>query len=221
MSKPEGWFSPKVSPGQALYRSKPRKKDRWPNCIRPGDIVKVIDPRFVTRVGYPLCADDLMVEAEKTLVEKGIVPPFSKSVWGQSPDRRRDEWNVIRKYAVLLLRKKGWGGDDRSLFFLEKPEYKDLEVVVDHKRIAKTGKRFAPHVYRSSGWDGDDYDYEPGGLGDEKTHILLSVCYNGSFRAVQDYLSPEDFPRMPWSQRDRNLVIPAAHVVKVPNGSQD
>lgn len=190
------------------------RKERWPNCIRPGDTVKVIDPRFVTRVGYPLCADDLMAEAEKTLVDRGIVPPFTKSVWGHSADRRRDEQAVIRKYAVLLLRKKGWGGDDRALFYIEKPEYKDLELVVDHKRITKTGTRFAPRTYRYTSGYGEDYDYEPGGLNNEKTHILLSVCYNGHFREFNSY-APNDFPRMPWSQRDRNLVIPAAHVVKV------
>lgn len=197
------------------------KKERWPNCIRPGDTVKIIDPRFVTRVGYPLCADDLMAEAEQILVDKGVVPRFNKSVWGQSPDRRRDEWQVIRKYAVLLLRQKGWGGDDRALFFVEKPEYKNLEVEVDHKRVAKTGYRIGPRTSVSNGWDGVDYDYDPGGLRDEKTHILLSVCYSGGFRSLQDHMSPDDFPRMPWSQRDRNLVIPAAHVVKVVHGSQD
>lgn len=191
------------------------KKDRWPNCIRPGDTVKIIDPRFVTRVGYPLCADDLMAEAEAILVEKGIVPSFNRNNWSQ--DRRRDEQAVIRKYAVLLLRKKGWGGDDRALFFVNKPEYQGLELVVDHKRVTKTGKRFGPRSYRYNSAYGEDYDYESGGLENEKTHILLSVSYNGYIRSVKDYLSPEDFPRMPWSQYDRNLVIPASHVVKLPN----
>ena len=39
------------------------------------------------------------------------------------------------------------------------------------KRIAKTGKRFAPSYY---GY-GEDAEYEPGGLEDERTHVILEL----------------------------------------------
>lgn len=39
------------------------------------------------------------------------------------------------------------------------------------KRIAKTGKRFAPSHY---GY-GEDAEYEPGGLEDERTHVILEL----------------------------------------------
>ena len=42
---------------------------------------------------------------------------------------------------------------------------------VTKKRIAKTGKRFAPSYY---GY-GEDAEYEPGGLEDERTHVILEL----------------------------------------------
>lgn len=204
-----------------------------PKVIRPGDTVKIIDPRFVTRCGYPLCADDLMVEAEATLVEKGLVPVRQRNYRdGGLAERRRDEHNFIRKYAVLLLRKKGWGGDMRSLHFIDMPEHKDLVVKVNGKRIVQTGERVGPTTSRSSGWDGDDYDYDPGGLNDRKTHMLLSIRNDSWSRFAlgrhfdNDYDDKYDpnwgkFPLRNWSKLHHDLVIPAAHVVKLPDGSQD
>ena len=57
--------------------------------LRPSKVrsVKIIDPRFVKRVGYPLGVDDMRGVAEQTLVNAGIL---ASKVWaGQK--RSKDE----------------------------------------------------------------------------------------------------------------------------------
>lgn len=193
------------------------KKDRWPNCIRYNDTVKVLTPTFVTRVGYPKIADDFMAEAEKTLIEKGLLKYHSGTSYRsliayEHVERPRAERDFIRKYALLLLRKAGWGGRDRTLHTYEAPEFLGKELRVVGKKVVKTGIHVGPSTHVSNGWDGVDYDYDPGGLGDEKTHILLWVNEPGHFYRGID----EVFPKWPW-RKDDFLVIPAANVVKLPN----
>lgn len=196
------------------------KKDRWPNCIRYKDTVKVVKPVFVTRVGYPKIADDFMEEAERTLIQKDLIRPFPQHRfrgWSvETRNRPYDETVFIRKYARLLLKRAGWGGNQRTLHTYEAPDFLDKELIVRGKRVFQTGGHVGPTSHASNGWDGVDHDYDPGGLSDRKTHILLWCSVPGCF-----YIGIEEqFPQWPWL-KDRHLVIPAANVVKLSNGSQD
>jgi len=186
------------------------RKDRWPNCIRYNDNIKVINPTFVTRAGYPKIADDFMREAETTLIAKGLL----RHQVGDN--RRRDEQDFIRKFARLLLARAGWGGRERTLHTYQAPEFLGKELRVVGKKVVKTGKHVGPHTSQSSGWNGVDYDYDPGGLNDKKTHVLLWVSEPGKFYRGID----EVFPDWPW-KKDEHLVIPAANVVKSSDGKAD
>lgn len=210
----------KTEPRPTLYqKSKPKKLD--PNVIRPGDMVKVIDPRFVRRVGYPKCAADFLKEAEATLVEKDILKPHFGGVGAYglrtSDERKRDERDLIYKFALLLLARNGWGGKERSLHMTPCMEYANKELHVEAKTVVKTGTYVAPTYWRSRGWDGDDYDFESGGLNDCKTHILLRVTAPDSI--YPSFTGIDHFPAMKhWGIWGTSaLVIPASHVVKLPN----
>jgi len=174
------------------------KKD----VIRCGDTVGIVVPTFVTRVGYPKIADDFMEEAEKTLIEKGLV---SHRLFD---NRKRDEQAFIRKFAHVLLARAGWGGKRRTLHTYEAPEFLGKTLKVCSKKVVKTGI----HVGPSGGMSEAD-DFDPGYLGNPHTQILLWVYEpNHYYRRID-----EVFPSWPW-KKDEYLVIPAANVVKLPKG---
>lgn len=101
--------------------------------------------------------------------------------------------------AYLRAKADGFGGKTRSIHFArltlwpgcqmswcdDPPGYggniekfAPFETVVLRKRVVKTGEYFPPH----SGYDSytGEYDYEAGGLADQKTHVILVTEY-GSF----------------------------------------
>lgn len=70
------------------------------------------------------------------------------------------------------VRHRGFGGRERSIYYLEDNSYlTDNHVIITGKRTVKTGTYYPP--YSGYSYEGE-YDYESGGLTDEKTHILLS-----------------------------------------------
>lgn len=173
--------------------------------------VRIEKPFFATRVGYPLCADDLMGEATAILIEKGLIPRLTFDRYLRPVPYRFDEQALIRKYAVLLLRHKKWGGNERSIHTVERPEMGGVEMMVVDSRTTKTGTRFPPEV-----WGGEnDYDVIPGGLDNVKTTILLHL---GS-HPVQCHFFGENIPvlnKNRWNPSDHfQLVIAADNVVKL------
>lgn len=75
--------------------------------------------------------------------------------------------------AYWILKKNGFGGKERSIHTKNRPELKDKILRVLDKKVVKTG------IY-NYGWGyGDDYD--PPYLGNEKSHIILSICITDGF----------------------------------------
>ena len=101
---------------------------------------------------------------------------------------------LYRQFARVVAMKRvgqmGFGGNDRSLHYYktvervpglglvnidtdeERLDMTDHIVTVIGKRVVKTGKRFAP--WHGASYDGE-YDWEPGGLENEQTHVLLDT----------------------------------------------
>lgn len=148
-----------------------------------GDLVKVINPRIVRRVGYPLCAKDLFPEAEQRLVEAKILNARTPTPLTYKPfvDRPNDEDRLIRELARYLLREKGWGGKERSLHYEAVDNWKPGQILrfLGDKQTVQTGTRYGA-ISSYNAWEGD-YDYEPGGLYPRKTHVLLNVAPVGDF----------------------------------------
>jgi hypothetical protein len=139
--------------------------------IRVGDFVKVIDPRFVTRVGYPLGVSDFLSVAEQTLVNAGILSASRPLLRKAS----QEDTKLIGDLARYLLVKAKWGGNKRSLHFKTEPLMAGKVFEIVQKTTAQTGERYGPQAWQ--GWTdaGYDYEYEPGGLSNRKTHVILRL----------------------------------------------
>lgn len=160
------------------------RKPKHRTVYHVGDIVKVVNPRFVERVGYPLIYTALIEEFEshpnlkKCLVLLGLANEHASI-----DPRGRMARDFVIGCARAAVHHRGFGGRERKIHYrTEEPiflrsssrdEDADIELVVLGKRTAKTGTYYPPTSGYS--WEGE-YDYEPGGLTDEKTHVLLQTA---------------------------------------------
>lgn len=151
-----------------------------PQLIRVGDRVTVTKPEFVTRVGYPMShADalewvkknklsqlmDLLNFDERPSLQEFFVQPYPYF-------EERYTHRIVSALASLYLRHKGYGGKTRSIHTERRPSELGTQHVVTDKMTVKTGT-----YYPSSG---RGEDYEPGGLDNEKTHVLLCLGHHMS-----------------------------------------
>ena len=177
---------------------KPRKPKLNLSVFRPGDLFLVKEPVLVRRVGYPLGR----AEAEKHVTAalepeiKGLFARLGAEIdgektatdmknagviWFDKAAREVSHWDMKRVVSGLAshwLKLKGFGGSLRSLHTYREDSLKpDMECQVVGRKTVKTGTRYAT---TSSGPDyNGEYDYEPGGLSDCQTHVLLEfrpVC---------------------------------------------
>lgn len=144
------------------------------HVYRIGDQVRILRPRWVRRVGYPLIWTDLLTEVSndpRTLEAMKVLDipwPAEELVKG-----------IARQRVV----QRGFGGKERAIIYrpLASPDDDEFIISADDivpahghvgsiatvygKRVVKTGVRFPAC--------GHGEDWEPGGLSDEKTHVLL------------------------------------------------
>lgn len=143
------------------------------------DVVKVIEPAIVIRVGYPLTKNDALNAAEKEYGEK--IHAFMCEIGAAQPD---DPFLNFPEYDPCLygdllnavssywLKQKNYGGRERKIYTETDERIKETTWRVLSKRTVKTG------IYNrggySGGWDGEP-DYDPPYLQDERTHVLLAL----------------------------------------------
>ncbi len=157
------------------------------NVYRIGDRVRIIEPRFVERVGYPLVWPMLMDEFKAKLSQcrdamRFLIDGVPSEEALKFSLRACDEADAADKeflkgLCMAAVRMRGFGGNERALHYYADGPYEHMrncELTVTAKRVCKTGTRFAGHS--SYSYEGE-YDYENGGLSDEKTHTLLTVEY--------------------------------------------
>lgn len=158
------------------------------HVYRVGDVVRIVEPRFVERVGYPLVWPMLMPEFEAKLDQARDM--MSALIIGSIPEnagfafdkRRTSEANAtdrdfLKGVCMAAVRIRGFGGSERSLHYLTDPgkfsHLRGAQREVAGRRIVKTGVRFASNSWQSC--QTDEWDYEPGGLSGMRTHTLLTV----------------------------------------------
>lgn len=143
-----------------------------------GDTVKIVNPRFVKRVGYPITFNDLLPEFEnhpnlkQAMVLLGLADEFK-----QTSNYYRIVNDFVTGCAKAAARRRGFGGPTRSIHYYsdqDLPFYFDGQVEVLGKRIVKTGTYYPPQ--RGYSYE-EEYEYESGGLSDAKTHILLRTIF--------------------------------------------
>lgn len=150
-----------------------------PKAIREGDVVRVIRPVFVTRVGYPktvkdYLTNDVMLAAENFIRE--FDPKIHRAhghLLDSTVDMNRSAAAIAREIAYVLAKKDGFGGRERKLFIKKFPSAKGQEFYVDGVRTVKTGTYFPPSSSRD--WEHGYTEWESGGLDDMQTHRLLRV----------------------------------------------
>jgi hypothetical protein len=173
-----------------LSQTRPKASDF---IIKVGDVVEILNPLFIKRVGYKLHPADLYEDiatdpaTSKALDDLGIKHDLGTARFGFAGHPKkydgfansREFEAFVRAVAVLKTVQANFGGNTRELIYRTEDlsEYQNKRVRVIGKRVAKSGTRFPP----SGGVDAQDgeYWYCPGGLTDCKTHVLLSIEYLG------------------------------------------
>lgn len=146
---------------------------------KAGEKIKIITPNLFVRVGYPL-TPEIVMETHREEVER-LVSIASRAIQGTPPAGLLDtepyltpRANQLLTMAVcsFILNRERFGGPDRKIYEKLEPSLLDKVVTVTEKHFVKTGKYYGP----SGGYSyWGEYDYEPGGLKDEKTHCVYSI----------------------------------------------
>ena len=136
-------------------------------AIKVDDVVRVVNPLIIQRVGYDYTFEDAWLESQ---VE------YKEEIYALLRKAKVSRWNIVEKAIVSSLaydrvKKKFKDGNERKIYTKLKESLRDRQVTVVSKKTAKTGIYYPP--YHGNGYD--DYDGEPGGLTDGKTHILLEI----------------------------------------------
>jgi len=174
--------------GGDLSTIQPKKKKLNQNIIRVGDIVKIINPERVIRVGYPIPFNDACEEIDK-LYQDEIFTFLNKTIYKSTNKSEKcalfdfsliniDEKSKVYKKIVSALayeyiQQKGFGGRERKIYTEYRQDLEGAIVKVTNIFIRKTGTYFSP----SGGYDNysGEYDYDPGGLDKMKTHKILEL----------------------------------------------
>lgn len=148
--------------------------------IRVGDLVKVVVPRFVARVGYPKSLEDYERELAERPAYQKVLSLMFEAITGDDQiidprvgRKHRCRYRVERELVYLLAKRDGFGGRERTIHIVEHLELEGAECTVMDIRTANTG-RHRQTAGSSGGMFGDD-DYEPNGLEDMKQHRIVRL----------------------------------------------
>ena len=150
------------------------------NIIRVGDYVKIITPNVFERCGYPLTSkiviDAIITKEQRDAVAvmldafgvKQRIPSFSEKLTKATLSEQ-----IMYLMAKQIMRQKGWGGPERSIYHNYVPELLNVPCRVISKRVVKTGTY--NHGTSYQGYFDDYPEYEPAYLSNEHCHVLLKV----------------------------------------------
>lgn len=187
-----------------------------PDIIRAGDVVRVVDPRIVLRVGYPKSPAnylaDICEKHEAALREifgyKAARPTLAESLKAPSIEDRVANMpgplqRVLHDLAYLACKREGFGGKERRVHLSEPmPDWAGAEFKVAWVRSAVEGDYFPPSRSYDH-WSGARED-EPGGLENQRVRRLATVG-----RVLTDRRS------LVSTSRARDIKFPVEHLVKV------
>jgi len=153
------------------------------HVYKVGDIVRITNPLFVVRVGYPW-NKQYVIENIITPEQRKVLDTMLEAFELQAPEGyaqldvpsgivEKIRENIVDELAYGLLHKHRYGGRIRQIHTEVKEKWKDKPARVIGKRVVKTGEYIPGHGgydYYSGG-----YDYDPPYLGNEKTHVLLKL----------------------------------------------
>jgi hypothetical protein len=164
------------------------------NVIRVGDKVKIINPEVFVRTGYPLTTD-MIKESHITNEQKQLLDKLMETTGNRKytlyTDNINTEYDRLEHvFSTILLKSKGFGGNERKVHTETKPEYKDKIGAVISKRYVKVGTYNS--ATSSKGYFDDYIEYEPAYLKNEKTVIIYNVSIGERDTIFSDYV---EFPQ--------------------------
>lgn len=148
--------------------------------IRPGDRIKIINPEFFVRCGYPLNKEaglKLITEDEKKKVSELVglnhIPTVSSLQFYNSFLIHKENIynNILDRLAYLKIKEAGFGGNERKIFTELKEKYRNCECIIYSKRIVQTGIR---ECYSDGDWESSYYSSIPY-LSQQKSHVILKI----------------------------------------------
>ena len=138
------------------------------------DRVKIINPLFFQRVGYPLnkaAGRELITEEEKQRVSELLDAPCCLE---NGRIRRLDNGMSDKIYGEILDRlaywkiaQRGFGGKERKIFTERHSEFLNKIGRVSSKKVVQTGNYEYGQCYET--------EYNPPYLGDVKSHVILEL----------------------------------------------
>ena len=175
-----------------------------------GELMKVVNPVFVQRVGYPHTSNDYLAKAETELTAAKLISPKLKALYGPTT-RNRYEEKLIRACALNMLDNARFGGPKRALHTIEYPAFKDAIVEVVDVKAAMTGTRYDGYA-RYDSWN-NEWDCEFPGLSNQVHHNLVQIRNPKGGSDFEDFVNnllvPMIHTKKRWSQteNDATLVI--------------
>jgi len=145
------------------------KKDE--KIIRVSDKVRIVNPEFFIRCGYPKTFEDVREEVVlkhsvdiESLLSKTHLTTDMLGL-GDMGDALLCRNKIINAITYVKLKKTRFGGSERSIHTIRLEQYEGKEF---HIFFVKTG------TYQR-GWRSHENDYSPAFLAHEKTHKILSI----------------------------------------------
>jgi len=172
-----------------------------------GSSVRVVTPKQFVRCGYPLSIK-MVMDRDFQEIERDCIRMFCALENRPTPEPEpvhAKEWDfqslhisqgvnmsatvhgmICSAIAAYRLEKENFGGGERQIVEVDGVFEKDQIWTVVDKKFVKTGKRYPS-------WGGIDsstgeWDYEPGGLEDEKTYCVYTVTqFSGQYKILAQH----------------------------------
>jgi len=143
--------------------------------FRPGDRVRVLEPRRFVRCGYPKVPADYLPAAEE-LYRQLRTPDGQALRFGNKAKGR-----ILDALSYALAQEDHFGGPERTVHTEQDLSLLEGTYVVQEVRSVKTGRYYPPSGGSVDSWTGES-DWEPGGLADEKVHRIARLKYQDESR---------------------------------------
>lgn len=183
--------------------------------IRQGDVVRIINPEFFIRCGYPLCLKDgikMIMEDKEGLkaLDDGIAEVLEDKIKPSGTNAsnsifrdifvsrssvltrtQKDFESIIKILAYYKIKKLKFGGNKRQIFTKRVEEAKGHDFEVLKKKMVVTGNYIPGSKGGSTPYG--DYEAEPPCLDDSKSHMILYLndgSVDGHFFYVNNAIRP-------------------------------
>jgi len=139
--------------------------------FRVGDKIRIVNPEFVKRVGYPMDFGEVMSEfycKNKELIEK-VSEDLLLKIYHHFPyegDFGKFIEAIVKVCASEIMRKECYGGAKRDIYTIDIPGLRNNVLTVTSRKIVSTGYR--------SGVTGSQDD--PPSFQCTGRHVLLEVA---------------------------------------------